>query len=162
MFPDDDNWKLFRTIEAAPAGTFAADGDWAGGDAFALTLENGIISIPRDHDHQVVDLGTVILYAVVTTADRAAIVARANMTFNVQAVELVQRVVYGCWNRAGGLAYSGAWAPATMAPMGIMDAHRPESWGFKHDVTEAVAMALVGAKRGKGSVQIGDRQSVAA
>lgn len=90
MFPDDDNWKLFRTIEAAPAGTFAADGDWAGGDAFALTLENGIISIPRDHDHQVVDLGTVILYAVVTTADRAAIVARANMTFNVQAVELVQ------------------------------------------------------------------------
>jgi len=64
--------------------------------------------------------------------------------------ELVQRVVYGNWNRAGGMAYGEAWKPATMAPMTVMEAHRPESWGFKHDVTEAVAIALVGAKRGKG------------
>lgn len=91
MLPDDDNWKLFRTIVAAPAGTFAADGDWVGGDAFTLTLENGIISVPRDHDHQTVDLGTVIVEATLTTADRAAIVPRANMTFNVQAIEVVRR-----------------------------------------------------------------------
>jgi hypothetical protein len=90
--PDDDNWKLFRTIEASPVGTFADDGDWAGGDAFPLTLQTGgIISVPRDHMHATVDLGTILLEAVLTTANRAALVPRGTMTFNLQAIELVPR-----------------------------------------------------------------------
>lgn len=59
-------------------------------------------------------------------------------------VDLIQRVIYGVWEKAGGMAYGGVWDSKTMAPMGIRDAHKPESWGFKYDLTKQVAISIWG------------------
>ena len=60
--------------------------------------------------------------------------------------DLVQRVIYGQWNKAGGMAYGGEWKPEVHAPLAILDAHKPESWGFAIDVTAQAATKLFGPK----------------
>lgn len=88
-FPDDPMWKHLRTVSAAAGPTFTDETDWAGGGT--VPSESACIAVGNTTDDSTSDLGTVVLYAVVTTASAAAIVARGSMAFSVQAIEVVGR-----------------------------------------------------------------------
>jgi hypothetical protein len=82
-------WTYLRTITAAAGPTFNDETNWAGGGTVPPVGE--CISVGNLKNNQVEDLGTVLLYAVLTTASAAAIVARGAFAFEVQALEVVAR-----------------------------------------------------------------------
>jgi hypothetical protein len=89
FFPDDPNWKLLRTIEAAAGPTFTDETDWAAGGTIPAIGE--CITVPSANDNQSTDLGLVVFCGVITTANAAAIVARGTCTFTLTPIEVAAR-----------------------------------------------------------------------